>query len=140
MVLEAIRLLRRELERCRSSASRARPSRSRRTRSRAGTPAHFALTKGLMYERPGRPGTGWPALLADVVADYLRAQVEAGAQALQLFDSWVGALDEADYREFVLPHVRAIFDGLRGPAACPSSTSAPAPATCWRCSARRAAT
>ena len=51
-------------------------------------------------------------MLADVVADYLRAQVEAGAQALQLFDSWVGALDEADYREYVLPHVRRIFDAL----------------------------
>ena len=46
------------------------------------------------------------------MADYLRAQVEAGAQALQLFDSWVGALDAADYREFVLPHVKALFDGL----------------------------
>ena len=53
-------------------------------------------------------------LLAEVVGDYLRAQVEAGAQALQLFDSWVGALDEADYREFALPHVRTIFAALRG--------------------------
>jgi uroporphyrinogen decarboxylase len=52
------------------------------------------------------------ALLAEVVLDYLRAQVEAGAQALQIFDSWVGALDEADYRELVLPHVKRIFDGL----------------------------
>ena len=33
---------------------------------------------------------------------------------MQLFDSWVGALDEPDYREFVLPHVRAIFDALAG--------------------------
>ena len=72
---------------------------------------HFARTKGLMY---GEPAT-WhrlAALLADVVADYLRAQVEAGAQAVQVFDSWIGALDEADYREFVLPHVRRIFDGI----------------------------
>jgi len=44
----------------------------------------------------------------------LRAQVEAGAQALQLFDSWVGALAEPDYREFVLPHVKLILDGLQG--------------------------
>ena len=46
------------------------------------------------------------------MADYLRAQVEGGVQAVQLFDSWIGALDEADYREFVLPHVRRIFDGI----------------------------
>jgi uroporphyrinogen decarboxylase len=50
--------------------------------------------------------------LAELVTGYLRAQVEAGAQALQLFDSWVGALDELDYRELVLPHVRRIFDAL----------------------------
>jgi uroporphyrinogen decarboxylase len=72
---------------------------------------NFARTKGLMY---GEPET-WhklAALLAEIVADYLRAQVESGAQAVQLFDSWIGALDALDYREFVLPHVRRIFDAL----------------------------
>jgi uroporphyrinogen decarboxylase len=54
------------------------------------------------------------ALLADIAGDYLRAQVEAGAQALQIFDSWIGALDAGDYREFVLPHVRALFARLEG--------------------------
>jgi uroporphyrinogen decarboxylase len=76
-----------------------------------GHSTNFALTKGLMYGDPD----GWhllAGLLADVVADYLRAQVEAGAQALQIFDSWVGALDESDYREFVFPHVRSIFDRI----------------------------
>jgi uroporphyrinogen decarboxylase len=48
-----------------------------------------------------------------MVGDYLRAQVEAGAQALQVFDSWVGALDVGEYREFVLPHVRHLFGSLR---------------------------
>jgi uroporphyrinogen decarboxylase len=43
---------------------------------------------------------------------YLIAQVAAGAQALQIFDSWAGALGRQDYREFVLPHTRRIFDGL----------------------------
>jgi uroporphyrinogen decarboxylase len=47
------------------------------------------------------------------MADYLRAQVEAGAQALQVFDSWVGALDERDYRELVLPHMKTLFGGLK---------------------------
>jgi uroporphyrinogen decarboxylase len=77
-----------------------------------GASTTYALTKGLMYSDPA----AWhrlAALLADVVRDYLRAQVEAGAQALQLFDSWAGALEEADYREFVWPHVRMIFAGLR---------------------------
>ena len=49
------------------------------------------------------------------VRDYLLAQVEAGAQAVQLFDSWVGALAPGDYRELVLPHTLRILDGL---AAC----------------------
>ncbi len=44
--------------------------------------------------------------------DYLNAQVEAGAQAVQLFDSWVGALPPEDYREYVLPHSQAIFQAL----------------------------
>jgi uroporphyrinogen decarboxylase len=76
-----------------------------------GHSTNFARTKGLMYGDP----LAWhrlASLLADVVLDYLRAQVEAGAQALQIFDSWVGALDEIDYRELVLPHVKRIFDGL----------------------------
>jgi uroporphyrinogen decarboxylase len=54
----------------------------------------------------------WHALMAklsDVVSGYLLAQVEAGAQAIQLFDSWVGALSPADYAEYVLPHSRAIL-------------------------------
>jgi uroporphyrinogen decarboxylase len=44
----------------------------------------------------------------------MKAQVEAGAQVIQIFDSWAGALSSADYREFVLPHTRRIFDALRG--------------------------
>ena len=45
------------------------------------------------------------------MVDYLQAQVEAGVQALQIFDSWAGALGRADYREFALPHTPRIFDG-----------------------------
>ncbi len=43
---------------------------------------------------------------------YLNAQIAAGVQAVQLFDSWVGCLGPADYREFVLPHTKAVIDGL----------------------------
>jgi uroporphyrinogen decarboxylase len=48
-----------------------------------------------------------------VILPYLRAQVEAGVQALQLFDSWAGALDPDDYREHVLPTSRRILEALR---------------------------
>ncbi len=52
--------------------------------------------------------------LVDMDVAYLRAQVEAGAQAIQLFDSWVGVLAPRDYRSGVAPHMRRLFDGLAG--------------------------
>jgi uroporphyrinogen decarboxylase len=110
MVLEAIRLLRRELEVPLIGFAGA-PFTLASYAIEGGHSTSFARTKGLMYG----DGETWhrlAALLTAVVADYLRAQVEAGAQAVQLFDSWIGALDEADYREFVFPHVRRIFDAL----------------------------
>ena len=73
-----------------------------------GPSSHYARTKALMY---GEPDT-WHRLcetLSAAVADYLVAQVEAGAQAIQVFDSWVGALSPADYREFALPHTRRVL-------------------------------
>ena len=45
---------------------------------------------------------------------HLRAQVDAGAHAVQLFDSWVGALDRDDYRRFVFPHTARVFEGIAG--------------------------
>ena len=108
--LEAIRLLRRELQVPLIGFAGA-PFTLASYAIEGGHSSHFALTKGMMYG----DAPAWhrlAGLLADVVADYLRAQVEAGVQAVQLFDSWIGALDEADYREFVLPHVRRIFDGI----------------------------
>ncbi|MEK6710939.1 MAG: uroporphyrinogen decarboxylase [Nitrospinota bacterium] len=72
----------------------------------------FAQTKSFMYRDPA----AWRALMERLVralVPYLNGQAEAGAQALQLFDSWVGCLGPADYREFVLPHMRALFRGLR---------------------------
>jgi uroporphyrinogen decarboxylase len=110
MVLEAIRLLRREL-RVPLIGFAGAPFTLASYAIEGGHSNDFARTKALMY---GEPET-WhrlAGLLAGVVADYLRAQVEAGAQAVQLFDSWIGALDEADYRELVLPHVRRVFDAI----------------------------
>jgi uroporphyrinogen decarboxylase len=72
----------------------------------------FLLTKAMMLGEPQL----WDALmrrLSRLVLAYLRAQIEAGAQVVQLFDSWVGALSPADYRGSVQPYVATIFEGLR---------------------------
>jgi uroporphyrinogen decarboxylase len=50
--------------------------------------------------------------LADITATFLRAQVDAGVDAVQLFDSWAGALSLRDYREYVLPHSARVLSGL----------------------------
>jgi uroporphyrinogen decarboxylase len=73
----------------------------------------FAVAKAFMYREPA----AWHDLmdrLSTMVVAYLRAQVAAGAQVVQLFDSWVGGLGPADYASFVQPHVRRILDALRG--------------------------
>jgi uroporphyrinogen decarboxylase len=77
-----------------------------------GPSRNHVRTKTLMYSDE----SAWTALmdvLADAVIAYLRAQVEAGAGALQLFDSWVGALTPSDYSRYVLPSVTRIFASLR---------------------------
>jgi uroporphyrinogen decarboxylase len=76
-----------------------------------GASRDFARTKRLMYQDPG----AWHALLAllaRATARYLAGQIAAGAQAVQLFDSWVGALGPDDYQSFVLPHTRAVIRAL----------------------------
>src|SRR5580700_2351526 len=69
------------------------------------------LTKSLMYGDPAL----WNALLgrlADITISFLRVQVAAGASAIQLFDSWAGAVSPEDYRTGVLPHSRRILEAL----------------------------
>jgi uroporphyrinogen decarboxylase len=71
----------------------------------------YEHTKALMYGDPG----AWDALLEKIVRaqiGYLNRQVEAGCQALQIFDSWVGALSPADYRRYVAPHVARLIAGI----------------------------
>jgi len=53
------------------------------------------------------------AKLARLVSSFLLAQTRAGAQAVQLFDSWVGCLSPADYRDYVLPHTQRVFGSLK---------------------------
>jgi uroporphyrinogen decarboxylase len=72
----------------------------------------WMLTKRFMYENP----EAWNQLmtkLSDGIIEYLKTQVIAGAQALQIFDSWVGCLSPADYRAYVLPHMQRIFSALK---------------------------
>lgn len=72
----------------------------------------FTKTKRLMFAEPD----AWHALmdrLTDLVVEYLAAQARAGVQAIQLFDSWIGALGPHDLRTFVLPYTAAIFERCR---------------------------
>lgn len=76
-----------------------------------GASRNYLHTKTLMYRDEG----AFHALmerLARAVTRYLNAQIEAGAQAVQLFDSWVGCLAPGDYRRYVLPHTKAVIDGI----------------------------
>jgi uroporphyrinogen decarboxylase len=76
-----------------------------------GGSRNYEHTKGLMYQDAG----AWHALmerLADATASYLNRQIAAGADAVQLFDSWVGCLSPDDYREFVLPHMHRLIHSL----------------------------
>ncbi|MDB5351684.1 MAG: uroporphyrinogen decarboxylase [Planctomycetota bacterium] len=77
-----------------------------------GASRHYDTAKGFMYRDPG----AWDALmsrLVDATVVYLNAQADAGAQVLQLFDSWVGNLSPDDYRRFVQPHMARLFKALR---------------------------
>jgi len=76
-----------------------------------GPSRNHAKTKALMYGAP----EVWHALcgrLAEITREFLRIQIAAGVSAVQLFDSWAGALSEADYRRYVLPHSSAVLQGL----------------------------
>ena len=76
-----------------------------------GASKNYVHTKSLMYNDSG----AWQALLSLIsraLSQYLNAQIAAGAQAVQLFDSWVGALSTDDYREYVLPHTRSVIKGV----------------------------
>ncbi len=77
-----------------------------------GSSSTYILTKELMYRDP----TAWDLLMGkfcETITRYLIAQVKAGAQVVQLFDSWVGCLSPSDYLSFVLPHTQKIFGELR---------------------------
>ncbi len=76
-----------------------------------GKSAHYVKTKTMMYSDRAT----WHELmerLTDVLIEYLNGQIAAGADAVQLFDSWVGSLSPDDYRQCVMPHVKRLIDGI----------------------------
>lgn len=80
-----------------------------------GPSRDFSNTKALMYREP----KAWDLLmekLTDAMTSYLQAQIQAGVDAVQLFDSWIGCLNSQDYDQYVLPHSRRIFRALESTA------------------------
>jgi uroporphyrinogen decarboxylase len=107
-VMEAIRLLRRELNGTPLIGFCGAPFTVASYIIEGGSSREFLKTKMMMYSAPDV----FHALmdkLADVFSDYLTAQIRAGAQVVQVFDSWVGALSPSDYESFVLPYSQKLL-------------------------------
>lgn len=112
-VLEAIRILRGELGDVPLIGFSGAPFTVASYMIEGGPSRDFLTTKKMMYAAP-EVFHALMARLAEVLSNYLRAQVAAGAQAVQLFDSWVGALSPADYQTFVLPYSRQVLQSVQG--------------------------
>jgi len=113
-VMEAIRMLRRELEgKVPLIGFSGAPFTIASYIIEGGGSKEYKNCKTMMWAAP----EVWHAMMkkvAEVVLRYLKAQIKAGAQAVQMFDSWVGTLNNEDYREFVLPYSKYVLDGLKG--------------------------
>ena len=111
-VLETVRLLARELEgKTPLIGFAGAPFTVASYLIEGGKSSSYQKTKALMWQEPDT----WNLLMekmSEVIRRYLRAQVAAGAQAIQLFDSWIGALSLADYQRLVQPHVSLILQDL----------------------------
>jgi uroporphyrinogen decarboxylase len=111
-VLETIRLLRHELKgRVPLIGFVGAPFTMAAYAIEGGPSTTYAKTKAFMYTQPA----AWHTLcdrFATTMAAYVGAQVEAGAQAIQVFDSWAGQLSRDDYREFAMPHTKTVFAGV----------------------------
>jgi uroporphyrinogen decarboxylase len=111
-VLEAVRLIRRELDgKTPLIGFAGGPFTVASYLIEGGKSSSYQKTKALMWQEPET----WNLLMSkmsEVIRRYLRAQIDAGAQAIQLFDSWVGALSLQDYRQLVLPHVSHILQDV----------------------------
>jgi uroporphyrinogen decarboxylase len=112
-ILQAIRLVRAELEgKTPLIGFAGAPFTLASYLIEGGKSNNYAKTKAMMYGEP----VVWANLmtkLAEVIRRYLRAQVSAGAQAIQVFDSWVGDLSPTDYVEFIQPYLKPMFEDLQ---------------------------
>ncbi len=113
-VLEAIRIVRRELDgKVPLIGFASAPFTLASYMIEGGSSRNYLLMKSFIYQHPD----AWDRLMRlvrEMTRDYLAAQIEAGAQAIQLFDSWVGCLSPEDYRAFVLPHSAWVLEELAG--------------------------
>jgi uroporphyrinogen decarboxylase len=111
-LMESIRIVRRELEgKIPLIGFSGAPFTLASYMIEGGHSRNYTLTKGLMYQN--RPA--WDLLMekvSEVLIRYLNAQVRAGVQALQVFDSWVGCLTPGDYEEYALPYSKRVMDGV----------------------------
>jgi uroporphyrinogen decarboxylase len=111
-LIEAIRIVRKELERkIPLIGFSGAPFTLASYIIEGGHSQNYVLTKSLMYQN--RPV--WDGLMdkiSAVLIQYLNAQIRAGVQALQIFDSWVGCLSPGDYEAYVLPYSKKVIDGV----------------------------
>jgi len=111
-VIEAVRLLRKELDgKTPLIGFSGAPFTIASYLIEGGKSSDYRRTKQIMWSEPDA-FAGLMKKIAENVRRYLRAQITAGAQAVQLFDSWIGALSPADYEEHVMPHVKHILDDV----------------------------
>lgn len=111
-VLDAIKLLRRKLNIPLIGFSGA-PFTLASYIIEGGGSKNYLKAKSMMYNEPKL----WKALMekiAAAVTEYLNSQIAAGAQAVQVFDSWVGCLSPEDYKQYVQPYTKRVFDSIKG--------------------------
>jgi len=112
-VMDAIKLLRRELEgRVPLIGFAGAPYTVASYMIEGKTSKQFLKIKSLMFQQP-KVMHSLLDKVARATTDYINAQIEAGAQAIQLFDSWAGALAPEDFEEFAVRYAKQVFDGLK---------------------------
>lgn len=113
-VMEAIKLIRKELDgRVPLIGFSGAPFTIASYIIEGGGSKEYKNCKKMMWQAPDL----WDSLMekiSEVLLKYLKAQIKAGAQAVQMFDSWVGALSPEDYKTYVLPYSKYVLDGLKG--------------------------